>query len=176
MNRKSILKWLTTGMIFLGLILAFIPFGASLNPSAKSIANLPRTDISDLSNGQYKISTVSSLGGAGNGYSWGVLVYKNFAGEINVWDIPVKDKGVGLPDLKWWRPTLLCSEFGPTKVNGSVDESLPIKCHDDESELYWLRPHWKWTIEGKNIIGEFSDLLPATGVIEYGYFVHSKTS
>ena len=92
-----------------------------------------------------------------------------------VWDVPVKDNKIGLPDRYWYFPSYLCGNFGPTFVNGIVDESKPIKCHDKAIEnTIW--GEYEWDINGVNLRGNASDLQRTKGVIEDGQFIIGKNS
>jgi|GEM_PF-2824879 len=64
---------------------------------------------------------------------------------------------------------------GPTFVNGIVDESKPIKCHDKAIEnTIW--GEYEWDINGVNLRGNASDLQRTKGVIEDGQFIIGKNS
>ena len=69
-----------------------------------------------------------------------------------------------------------CENFGPTFINGVVDESQPIKCHDSTMPSKWWSEHWQWSIEGKNLAGFVDDLKRAEGEIHGEYFVIGQNS
>ncbi len=67
-----------------------------------------------------------------------------------------------------------CGNFGPTEVDGSIDETAPIRCHDRQGPEWWT-DMWLWSIDGKNHSGQVDDMEPAKGIIEGGYFVVGKS-
>ena len=170
--------------------MSFVPFFGSLKPSEKAEANRPRIDISDLNKGTFKIVEHSKFGylyvkhpkfGVLYGdYMWGLFFYKDNNGAVHVWDVPILNGHVAMPDMRWWVPTFECKHFGPSLTDGLVDESLPIKCHDvvhdvDPDMAWWLE-QWQWSINGKNLKGMVSDMNQATGIIEQDYFIYGKRS
>ena len=81
-----------------------------------------------------------------------------------------------MPDVHWWQPVYECKNFGPTIINGIVDETKEIKCHDKAS-LYANWPDiWYWDIDGKNLVTKRTDLEETIGTIEGNYFVFRKSS
>jgi hypothetical protein len=101
-----------------------------------------------------------------------LLVKKN-DGQAKAWVIPTKNHTVMMPDNHWWQPMIPCKEFGPTKLNGLIDEEAPIKCHDNSVPEWWT-DKWQWSIDGENFSGQVDDMEPAIGVVEHGYFVLGK--
>jgi hypothetical protein len=104
-----------------------------------------------------------------------VFVYRKLDGTLKVWRVPTKNDSVGMPDLHWWRPMLECENFGPTKVNGMVDETLPIKCHDKETSEFW-GTEWQWTIEGENMGKRVEDMDFVSGSVEGEFYVFQGRS
>jgi len=175
MNVKSSLKIVTLILIFSGIGFCSVPFITSLNPSDRSDANAIRIDISSIEKGQYAIITDPALGKTGTvpSYEWSLLVYRKHDGAYNIWDIPTKGALVGLPYFYWYFPEYGCLEFGPTRVNGKVDENLPIKCHNFSPE-HLSFPDYQWDIEGETVAGHVESINKAKGVIEGDYFVYGK--
>ena len=96
-------------------------------------------------------------------------------GSVSAWDIPTKDGRVGMPDYEWWRPMYPCSAFGPSIVDGSIDESSYIQCHDPETPEWWAR-RWRWSLSGRAVQDGMEDLPATPGVVEGTYFVFGKRS
>ncbi len=175
MTRKKLLINVTVVMLSLGFVLVMTPFIISLKPNLKAEALLPRIDLSDLVPGKYVIQKHPAYGNSYNGYQWGVLMYFKNDGTFKIWDVPIGNGGVGMPDMHWYRPMFSCKDFGPSLTNGLIDESMPLKCHDDDIYEWW-KPHLVWDIDGKNIKGEVDNLKPTRGHIEGNNFVFGKNS
>ena len=174
MRRKFLIFSVCT-ISLLGVILSFIPFYSSMSPNEKAKASVPRIDISGLENGTYRVVRDLALGAANNNFEWAAFLYKKHNGELKVWHIPVKGAAVGMPDLYWWKPFYECFDFGPTVVDGIVDESLPITCHDEELPSGWWRDRWLWHIDGKELNSSMESLQEVDGEIEGKYFVFVKS-
>lgn len=110
------------------------------------------------------------------GYDWGVMIYKRHNGNILAFDVSMKGDSVGLPDRHWWIPGRECFNFGPSKTNGKIDESKPIKCHDDLGAKKGWFPDFEWSIEGKSIKGGMMDMISTRGVVEGSYFIFGKSN
>lgn len=176
MTRKNVLLVCVVITILSGVLLSMTPFIESLKPNAKAIAALPRISLSNISPGEFIILDHPAYGAMYNGYKWSILIYRRYDGIFKVWDIPTKGQYVGLPDLHWWRPVFACLEFGPTKISGKVDESLPIKCHDTETNDNQWYMKWEWDINGVTLSGGIDSLNITKGIVEGGYFVFAKRS
>lgn len=113
------------------------------------------------------------FGDAHMGYSWAILFLRKKDSALEAWDIPVKNGSVGMPDLKWWRPTYECKEFGPSFVGVNINEQAPIKCHDQEIPEWWAS-EWQWNINGKSLGKMVEDMAPTNGTLEGKYFVVGK--
>lgn len=175
METGRTLTAILVGLAVIGILGAAIPFLRSMEPSAKAIAALPRVKITGLNVGSYRSQVSSEKYADTSGWTWKVLLYRKSETTIKAWRIPTRNGAVGMPDLHWWRPFFKCEEFGPTLVNGVVDESLPIKCHDESASDFW-RNEWKWDIDGKNLGTMVDDLNSIDGTIEGEFFVFSGRS
>lgn len=176
MNRRKVLLYLTFVMLTFGLGMAAFPFLQSFNPNAKAIAALPRIDISDIEIGQTKIVKLGVYPELWTGHEWSLFFYRTQSNELLSWHIPTRDGAVGMPDLQWWRPMYDCKEFGPTVVDGEVDESKPITCHDTDLPSSWWEEEWRWNISGSSLGSMVVDMYKATGSFEGKYFVYGKRS
>ncbi|AUM13034.1 hypothetical protein [Ketobacter alkanivorans] len=176
MDRKKYLRIVIFGLIVVGGVGALYPFVMAMKPSAKADAALIRIDISDLRNGEFRIIAPNpSFGSIYNGYGWSLFVYRKQNGDLNVWHLPTKGRTVGMPDVWWYRPHFPCYEFGPTIINGVVDESKPIQCHkSDEPNAAYM--NYSWDIDGKVIRGHVKDMYRAKGIVQGNYFVLGKSS
>jgi hypothetical protein len=175
-DRKKFLLGVVCSLLFIGFVGALTPFVLSLSPNAKANAALKRIDISQIQPGKPILTEAYSEYENGyNDYNWSLLIYKKYSGELNVWHIPTKGKVVGMPDIWWHRPYFECSQFGPTFVNGKVDENKPIKCHYSNQTDGWFM-QLEWDIDGKVIKGHTNDMHKAIGTIEGKYFVLGKRS
>jgi hypothetical protein len=176
MNRKRILK-ITVGLCMLvGLTGMAVPFFASMSPSEKVYAELPRINISDLKIGRYKIvkhPAAATWGRSGIGYS--ILVYRLQSSEIKAWSVPSKNGAVLMPDLHWWRPMYPCENFGISAAGSNSYNELSIQCNDSDTPEWWA-DKWKWSIDGKNYSRQVDDMEPLIGTEENGYFVIGKRS
>ncbi|WP_152452538.1 hypothetical protein [Microbulbifer sp. THAF38] len=176
MNQKKSLLILVSTTLLIGVVFSMVPFFSSLQPNAKAEAALFKLDISKINNGEFIIFDHPNYGDSIRGYKWSVMIYKSHSGSITAFDIPRKGKATGLPDMYWWRPAWPCFNFGPTFSGSKVDESMPIKCHDNREELdYWL-PQVEWDLSGKTIKGGMDNMLPTLGTVEGKHFVFGKRS
>ncbi len=161
-------------MFGVGILVAMSPFISSMKPSAKAKAELPRIDISVLDSGVLHFYDNPARGAFFNGYKWKLLVYKSPDGLIRVWDIPVRNGSVGMPDIHWWRPVHSCQTFALiNKVEGF--NKIQITCLDTDIPEWWAK-HWRWYTNGKNIEQMVDDLDESSGVIEGKYFIYGKRS
>lgn len=172
-NPRRMLTGVLLILSLIGLSLASLPLIQSMKPSARADAALPRIDISSLSPGEFAIFKQSHPVRFLNYYN-SILIYKRNNNEVLAWVVPVKEGKVVMPDFHWWQyPAYLCSKFGPTMINGVVDESLPIQCHDTETPKWW-RDKWQWGFNGKNLNRQVDNLRRINGTIETRYFVLHK--
>jgi hypothetical protein len=172
MDRKRILIVLTAvfGVTLLALIAAM--FGKSLAPNSKAYASLPSFEIPQLKPGEFELRKHPLFTQPNHGRDENVFIYRKLDGTFRFWSLATYDGKIAMPDVHWWRaPAGFCSNFGPTVVNGQVDESKPIRCHDDDVPSYWA-DYWVWDIEGKNIgRSGFDDMIALPGVVEGNLFL-----
>ena len=172
---KSNLVIATIVLISIGVIIAAIPFIQSMNPSAQAQNNLPRVRVTGINPGQYRLENYIPSHSSSDDWKLVAFVYKKRNGELRVWRLFSKNGAVGMPDLSWTRPMLECQEFGPTRVDGIVDETQPITCHDDNISDFW-KEEWRWTIDGKNMGKRVEDMDQVSGTIEGEFFVIRNSS
>lgn len=159
-TRRNILIRLTLLFIGIGVVLSSIPFISSLKPNAKAEAKLLRVDVSTITPGSYTIMKHPFYAGDSGGSNWFVFVYRKHNGEFNAWSVPVTTMGeVVMPDIHWWRPFHKCTNFGPTLINGVVDENKPITCHDKDLPSRWWKDAWKWDINGSSMSKNATDMI-----------------
>lgn len=170
MKRRTFLIAATCLTIFVGISFVGGVFVASMHPSARAKAALPRFSVEQLEVGTLKLLEGPDLGDFG-GYKNRLLAYKTPDGNLKVWFVPVKNGLIGLPDIRWWRPFHLCSNLSAVNQYNGIE----ITCLDENISDWW-RSEWKWDITGKNLGKWVDDLLPAQGVIEGNYFVYGKNS
>jgi hypothetical protein len=176
MDRRKFLLGAVCSLFLVGFVGALTPFVSSMSPNAKANAALERIDISKIHPGKLILTeSYSGYENRYNGYNWSLLIYKKYNGQLNVWNIPTKGKVVGMPDIRWYRPYFECNQFGPTFVNGKVDESKPIKCHNSNQPDGWFMK-LEWDIDGNVTKGHTDNMHKAIGTIEGKYFVLGKRS
>jgi hypothetical protein len=159
--KRKILTFFTAIFGVSGLVVAAVPFVASLNVSERALANRPRIPIDHIGMGESEIITTE-----GTTYSMTFMVYRSFEGEVRVWNIPTHKGKVLLPDIRWGRWAMLCDEFTLDK------EKNVFRCLDDELQQYsWVTDEMLWDVNGKNL-GKFTeDMILAKGVHHKKYFV-----
>ena len=172
MCRKKVITTLASGLVFVGCLLASVPFVRSLNPTPRADAALPRIDIESVKPGHYSIKTI---GREFHGYSCGLLVYKRLDGFVRAWKLLVMDGAVGMPDIHWWRPMFECRNFGPGVANDTVNEELPIMCRDPEMPSQLMSQEWRWDINGRRLGKMTDDLEAVSGIVDGKYFVVDRT-
>jgi len=173
MNR-SMLAAATITMMLSGLAFASVPFIRALNPSARTYADLPRIDLSGVPPGGFAVFDALLPRG-----SWdretkpSFFVYRRHDGVVRVWQVYTRGGKVIMPDHHWWNTySYPCEDFGPTRVAGRVDETLPIRCHDVMPEGWgdgWKR-EWVWDIDG-NPLGFSDRMWRAQGRMDDKWFV-----
>ena len=159
-------------MLIVGVYFAAFPFIASLNPSVKANSEIPSITINDMKPGSYKISTHSRSVEYFRGYKSAVLLVKRLDGHIDAWNISTRNGEVGLPDYHWWQVYFDCKNFGPTMINGVIDETKPITCRDNLERKYGItKNRWKWSIDGKALVNYLDDMDRIEGTVKAGYYV-----
>ncbi|MEM7016675.1 MAG: hypothetical protein AAF512_04955 [Pseudomonadota bacterium] len=175
MNKRKILTIALAGIALLTLFLAAIPFTQSMWPTERAEAALPQVKVSNINPGEYSVLPYTARNVGFHDWTLKVFVYRKLDGTYNVWRVPTKYDSVGMPDLHWWRPMLECKNFGPTEVDGAVDETMPIKCHDEEYSDFW-GTEWQWTIDGKNLGEMVEDMDFIPGSVEGEFYVFQGSS
>ena len=174
MKRKSLLLYSTISLFIIGALFISYIFGATLNPSKKTLASYPEVDLRKLKQNTF-IFYPHPIMASPERYTWHILFYKSKNNDIRAWNIPVKNNTVEMPDIHWWYGFHNCKKFGPTIINGLVDETKPITCHDKDTPEWWKK-HWQWDINGKNIKGMVDDMNQTKGYMKNGYFKFFKNS
>ncbi len=169
MDRYKFLSRMTLALFVIGVIAAMYPFWASMRPNAKAYGALPRLDVSKVNHGEFLIVQMPNGFQLHSGYEFQVAIYKDTNGNVNVWNVPVKNRAVAMPDIHWWRPMFPCKNFGISQDKAS------IACLDPDTPEWWQK-HWRWTLDGKNIEQMVDDLERARGILEGDYFVFGKRS
>lgn len=172
---RNILKKVVLGLCFVGFASLFYVLIGTLNPSEKAKADIPRVDISEIHAGQFLTMETPFSGVVSRKFNFGISVYKDMKGNVQVWTTPVNDGKVGMPDVFWWRPFYECSNFGPKIENGRVKEDSFIECRDLDVPEGW-KSEWKWNLVGENQGNWTKDMLETIGVINGDYFVFHKSS
>jgi len=171
MNKRQFLISGLSVLSIIGLAFAAYPFIVSMLPSEKADAEIPRININEMSAGSYKIVLHPRLGEDHNGYGYSLLIIKRKNGDINAWNLLTKGKEVGMPDYYWWRVYFTCAKFGPTLVDGVIDESKPIKCHESSESTKYISENSVWSIDGVALKPGIANLEQAKGIVEGDYFV-----
>jgi hypothetical protein len=177
LNNKTILASLTTAMLLIGVAFILVPFIGSLKPSARTEAMLSRINLLQIKNNSFEIRKHPIYGDykTHDGYNYAVVIYKKFNSEVKLWDVPIKNNAVGMPDMHWWKPMYDCKNFSPSIDNGTINEYKAIKCHDFDKPKWW-KDKWIWSLEGKSLDGLSGDMIKTKGVISGNYFVFQKSS
>ena len=173
MNRKSILKRITVGLLFLGVGLSLFPFFSSLSPenNARSSASLPKIDVSKMKVGEILFHPYQE--GKYNGFSFSILLYKKASGKLIAFSIPTKNGNqVGMPDLKWWKPFYPCKNFGTEESS----EGVIFKCLDKDLPSEWWGKKWRWNTDGKSLDTDIDSMDTIRGMVKDGYFFLYKSS
>lgn len=119
-----------------------------------------RLDVSHLKPGDYYLTHHPQLAFHHRDADWRLMIYRSLDGPVRVWSVPVKNGKVAMPERKWQKPQgYLCFDFGPTKVGGKVEESLPITCHDAGQPENWFSQRWQWNIAGEALDAEIAPMI-----------------
>ena len=175
MKPRKILVAATIGLLSIGIVITAIPFFQSMSPTEQEHNNLPRVKTVGISPGEHKLLDYFPTVTSNHDWQLRAFVYRKLNGDLKVWRLFSKNGTVGMPDLTWSRPMFGCKEFGPTMIDGIVDETKSITCHDDGVPDYW-RKEWRWTIEGKNLGTMVEDMDSVSGSIEGDFFVIQNSS
>jgi hypothetical protein len=137
MNRRRLIYACIT-LAFVGIVVAAIPFVASLAPNDRSRASLPLVDVADLGVGEFKV--IEHLDRR-------IYVLHLAADQFTALWVPLSDGAVVMPDMQWFRPAGLCRNFGPDHESGVLVADARFTCRDVGSEA-WLRTAWLWDAAG----------------------------
>lgn len=168
-------KFLITSFTFLcltGLGFLTLLFVGSLKPSARAKNSLITLNISELARGDYLAVNNGHYGPDKDGYGVSLMIYRSRKNQIFAWSIPTRNGLYLMPDITWNKPFYECRDFGPTRVNGQIDESKPVQCHDlGQDQQFWQKV-WQWDLSGKNISRQAEDLRLSKGTVRGGFFVY----
>lgn len=167
MNKRTTYSRMVLALLTLAALAVFSVLNLSLQPNERAKAALTRIDVSSIEPGHFKL-VPHPMQLKTRHYEWQIFFYRTYAGQIRAWDVPTQNNAVALPDFFWYSPAELCLEFGPTVVDGQVDETLPIQCHR------YVKPSHRvmqWNLNGETIAGHVSDMQRTQGKVEGRYFV-----
>ncbi len=170
-NKKKTLTAFIRIMLLIGLALLAYPFVASLMQSDNADRESTRFDIASMAPGSYRILPLPGRKILYGEYRQSTLLLKTANGKLHAWTVLVHQGAVGMPDKYWWQPAYDCQHFGPTLVNGRIDENKPLECHDASAAVANRKLDWQWTIDGKALSSTMTDMIPTRGDVEGDYFV-----
>lgn len=150
----------------IGLVAFASAIVASLQPSARTDAALPRLPTADIAPGTYRFVPDIYEDRLFRGE---VLLVRDISGRLMAWYIPGRNGVRSLPDGHWWRPGNPCPDLRPDFTAGV------IACFDPAAPD-WLRTRYRWSLEGKALSDQVPHMEPVPGVEESGYFVFHKRS
>lgn len=160
MSRTTLLRiTLVAGLLALGLCLT--PFVSSFSPSERAHAVRPRVALPELAPGQFAYVADPRYPGID------LMFVRKPNGHLNVWYVSVRDGVHLLPDFHWWRPGRPCKNLSP-----QFDKGV-ITCADSDLPE-WYKSNYLWTLDGKALSQNTTDMLPSIGNEEMGDFVFGK--
>ncbi|MES9852794.1 MAG: hypothetical protein ABW170_13320 [Candidatus Thiodiazotropha sp. L084R] len=172
MKKRKLLILTMIAMLIVGGSYAAYPFLASMNPSMKANAEIPSVSIKEMKPGSYKISAHSRSVEYFQGYKSVVMLVKRLDGRIDAWSLLARNGEVGLPDYHWWQVYIDCKNFGPAVIDGVIDETKPITCHDDLEKKYGISNNrWKWSIDGRSLTKYLNDMERIEGSVKGDHYV-----
>ena len=164
MKQKRALTIATSAFLGLACSVLLLTFGASLAPTERAEAGLPRVAIPQLKPGEYAYVNDP---GAYEDWPADLLFVRRQNGELDVWLVPRKDGTHAMPDYHWWRPGLACETFTPDF------RSNTIACRDSDISP-WFREAYVWSLDGKNVSGQVTDMVKVEGYVQLGDYVIVK--
>jgi hypothetical protein len=173
MTQGRLLAWLLTGLGIVAVVLAALPFMASLQPSASAGAQLPRIDVSRLSPGHYMSADLPTEQVSGIR----LLIIRGRDGALSVYRLPTSRGKVRLPDVTWFREGPECETFGSDSDGDVVRAESVIRCQDAaliDKYPEWSS-EWRWSLGGKNLGTGTEDLPRAKYVLEGKSIVYGKS-
>jgi hypothetical protein len=152
-------------MLCIGLIALSIPFFSTFKPSQAAFAKLPSVKIGTIPNGGHSFvdDPLSE-----DRIPTRLMMVRKLDGQLRVFKVPFRDGQVVLPDIHWWKQGLLCVKFEPDFAKGD------ISCSSGYSGK-WASENYRWTMDGKNILGFVDDMDEVRGTEEAGQFAFSMT-
>lgn len=150
-------------MLCIALIALFIPFFSTFKPSEAAFAKLPRVNIESIPNGGFRFADDPL---SEDRLPSRLLMIRNLDGQLRVFRVPFREGQIGLPDRHWWQQGSLCVKFEPDFVKGD------IACRD-KNQRQWASENYRWTLDGKNMIGFVDNMDIVKGTEESGYFAFS---
>ena len=145
------------------------PFVLSMRPPVDAGKDLPRIDVSAL----YPGTLITYDEQREDKWSSRYIIYKDRESEITTFLVPLYEGKVRMPDLKWWRWGVLCTNFGPTIIEGMVDPSSHFKCQGPEKHEWWDKEN-VWDINGVNLGRMTEDMEKINFSVEGKYLVPYK--
>lgn len=144
--RREILIVSTSLVGIIGLLLIFVPFSGSLEPSAKAKAKRSSHNISALESGEFLFEEL----GKKSAWDTNVLIIKDWDSKIYSYLVPVNGGKIPMPDHYWGSSHYDCKDFRPELgPDGKIKPSGEITCHDVETPE-WGAKAWRWTYDGKS--------------------------
>jgi hypothetical protein len=152
-------------MLCIGLIALLLVFFSTFKPSEAAFAKLPIVNIQAVPNGGYSFvdDPLSEQRMPSR-----LMMVRKLDGQLRVFRVPFRDGQVGLPDIHWWQLGELCSKFEPDFIKGD------IACRSDNIRK-WASENYRWTLDGKNIIGYVDNMETVHGTEQSGQFAFSMT-
>jgi hypothetical protein len=150
-------------MLCIGLIALSMVFFSTFRPSQAAFAKLPSVKIGTIPNGGHSFvdDPLSEERMPSR-----LMMVRKLDGQLRVFRVPFRNGQVGLPDIHWWQLGELCSKFEPDFIKGD------IACNSDKIRG-WASENYRWTLDGKNIIGYVDDMQNVSGTEESGQFEFS---
>ena len=156
----------TFGVGTLAVLLVFLQ---SLQPSEKSLAELPRLLTSNIPAGSYVVvpSEVDEQWLRRKGLAVAILMLRDLNGKLHAFYISTKDTVPTIPVDYFPNGGPLCNEFVPSF------QTNDIACRASVANPELVGKH-RWSFSGKNLTGNAMDLDVVQGSEENGFFVLHK--
>jgi hypothetical protein len=150
-------------ILCIGLIALCIPFFSTFKPSEAAFAKLPRVNTESISDGGFRFADDPL---SEDRFPSRLLMIRKLDSQLRVFRVPFRDGQVGLPDRHWWQQGRLCTKFEPDFVKGD------IACRDKD-QRQWVSENYRWSLDGKNMIGYVDNMDAVKGTEESGQFAFS---
>lgn len=158
---RRALTFALAAMSLAALVAVFAGLGASLKPSARAEAALPRVPVPQL--GPRSFAFVPNPV-AFDGWSSEYLFVRYEDGSLRVFEVPTHRGRFTMPDMQWWRHGNVCRVFEP---DFAVKQ---FRCNDPEASE-WVREKLRWSLEGRSLYTGMEDMLSVPGYFTNGEFV-----